>query len=138
MELTDIHLAALALTAVVILYTDHVALGYFLGRRRLVSARFSHLSHALIWGGLFVLIVTGVLLVAPFWEYYRVLPAFYVKMGAVLVLLWNGYAIGRLARVASGTPFAELPRETRRVLLVSGALSALGWGIAASVGFLFL
>ena len=84
------------------------------------------------------MIVTGVLLTIPTWEYRLTEFAFYVKMGFVLVLVMNAVAIGSLARLAHERPFASLAAEEQKTLLVSGGLSFCGWIGAVVVGVFFL
>lgn len=137
-EMEGLHLLALAFSAIVILYSDHEAFKYFTGKKALLSETFIQRSHALAWVGLSLMIVTGILLTLPAWTYRLQDPTFYVKMGMVLVLVWNGFAIGKLAKVASERPFKELTTGEQRTLMISGALSACGWVGAALIGFLFL
>jgi hypothetical protein len=137
-ELENIHLAVLELTAVAILYADHQGFAYLTGKTPLLNRRSIVWPHRLIIGGLMLMIVTGIGLTVPTWEYRFSDPVFYVKMGFVLTLVLNGFAIGKLSRVASERPFMELDTETKRTLLISGALSAIGWVGAALIGFFFL
>ncbi len=138
MELEELHLATLALTALIILYSDHQGFEYFRGKKQLLTQSFVTWSHRLVWLGLSGMILTGVIMVVPRWEHFLSDPAFYIKMGMVAVLVVNGYAIGKLSHVATETPFAELPPEHKKTLMLSGFLSATGWIGAAVIGFLFL
>ncbi len=137
-EMESVHVAVLLLTAFGILYTDHVGLSYLRGTRELLSKRFITLSHRGVWVGLLLMIATGIVLVLPSWEYRLQDPAFYVKMGFVLVLLVNAHAIGKLSTVAAERPFKSLPSDTQKTLLISGGLSAMGWIGATLIGFFFL
>ena len=138
MELEEVHLAALALTALVILYSDHHAFAYFLGKKQTLTKGFVVWSHRLVWLGLITMITTGVIMVTPRWEHFLADPVFYIKMGMVGVLMVNGFAIGKLSHVATQTPFANLLPEQKRTLLLSGSLSAIGWISSALIGFFFL
>jgi len=138
MELEDIHLFVLALTALVILYSDHQGFDYFRGKKQTLSHSLVHHSHRLVWTGLVVMIATGVGLVLPSWQYYLSEPVFYVKMGLVGVLVVNAIAIGKLSRVATERPFALLSSDEKRVLMLSGTLSAIGWVGAAFIGMFVL
>ena len=136
--LTTLHLLTLGLTALVILYSDHKGFEYFTGKAQTLSSSFIAWSHRLVWTGLLGMIVTGVLLAIPRWTFLLQEPTFYVKMGFVAVLIVNAFAIGELSTHTEETPFKELPKEKQRVLLVSGALSAIGWAGAAVIGLFFL
>ena len=84
------------------------------------------------------MIISGVLLTIPEWEYRLSEFVFYIKMGFVLVLIMNAFAIGSLASVASERPFEALSIEEKRALLFSGGLSFLGWVGATIIGVFFL
>ena len=134
----ELHLFFLALTALVILHSDHKGLLYMLGKRDILSSRFVVWSHRLVWIGLIGMILSGAALIAPSWEYWLTQGSFYIKMGLVGVLVMNAFAIGTFAKVATHTPFKELGKDQKLTLLVSGTLSATGWIGASLIGFLFM
>ena len=138
MEIENLHLATLALTALVILYSDHEGFLYMRQKKVTLSPVFVMWSHSLVWIGLLGMIITGIGLVLPAWEYYLGDPVFYVKMGFVLTLAVNGLFIGKLSHVATETPYALLDRDTKHTLMLSGALSATGWIGATIIGFFIL
>lgn len=138
MEIADIHVAVLAFTALVILYSDHQGFLYFTGKKQLLSKTFVHYSHLGVWAGLIGMILTGIVLVWPAWDYYLQDPTFYIKMVFVAVLAFNGVAITKLSRTATERPFAALTKEEQRTLMLSGALSATGWVGSTIIGFFFL
>lgn len=136
--LGELHGAIFTILALIIIYTDHQGYLYFRGKKKLLSEGFVRWSHRLVWIGLVLMIATGLILTLPSWEYRLQDPTFYVKMGFVLVLIMNSFAIGALSKRATTTPFAELHIEDRRTLMVSGALSFIGWVGAACIGLLLL
>jgi len=138
LELENIHLAILIITAVIILYSDHEGFNYMTGKKVVLSGRTIQWSHRLVWAGLILMVVTGVVLVVDSWAYYLQDPIFYVKIGFVLTLVVNALAIGKLSKIASERAFFELSGEEKRTLVLSGALSALGWLGAAGIGLFFL
>lgn len=138
MNVLTVHLTTLIITAVVILYSDHQGLQYFRGKKATLSKTFVTWSHRLVWVGLITMIMSGISLVLPTWEYRLQEPAFYIKMGFVLVLIVNSYAIGKLRYVAIDRRFDELSVDVQKTLMFSGALSAVGWVGAAIIGFFFL
>lgn len=125
-------------TAAVIIYSDHQGFEYFRGKKQTLSAQFVTWSHRLVWLGLALIILTGLALALPAWEYYLTDLAFYMKMSFVAVLIMNGLAIGKLSHKAETTPFAELSPDEKKTLMVSGALSFIGWVSAAAIGFFVL
>lgn len=126
------------ITAAIILYADHRGFNYFRGRESTLPKKFLKWAHRLVWTGLILMIITGVFLTIPAWEFRLSDPVFYAKMGFVLVLLMNAVAIGKLSKKAAYAPFAKLTKEEQTTLLVSGGLSALGWISTASIGFFIL
>lgn len=132
------HGLVVLITALVIIYSDHQGFLYFRGKKQTLSPAFITWSHRLVWVGLAIIIISGVLLVLPAWEYRLSQGAFYVKMGFVLVLIMNGLAIGKLSHKASSVPFVALSSEEKKTLLVSGGLSFIGWVSAAVIGIYFL
>jgi len=125
-------------TAIGILYSDHRGLNYFRGKEDILPSRFLKYSHRGIWIGLLLMISTGMFLAIPEWEYRLSQPQFFIKMGFVLLLVMNAVAIGKLSKKAGKIPFAQLTKKEKNILLISGALSVLGWVGAATIGLLFL
>jgi hypothetical protein len=63
------------------------------------------LVHRVVLWGLAITFASGLLLAAADVKTYATLPAFWVKMGLIALLLANGYAMQRAERaLASGTP----------------------------------
>jgi fermentation-respiration switch protein FrsA (DUF1100 family) len=133
-----LHLPVLAFTALAIVYADHQGLMYFLGKTQTLSRIPTHRIHVLVWAGLVGMLVTGVALLAPQWEFMLQRPEFYFKMCLVAVLIVNAVAIGKLQHIATERPFTLLTPEERYSLILSGALSGIGWVGAAIIGFFFL
>lgn len=137
-ELGDIHLAILLVTAVAILYSDHMGYAYMRGKITLLPHTLVRKLHYAVLVGLGLLIMTGVLLSLSRWEYLLGEPIFYVKMAFVGVLIFNAWAIGKMSHLASERPFAALHAEERQLLIFSGALSGIGWVVTAVIGYFFL
>ncbi|MBU2213545.1 hypothetical protein KKC44_03510 [Patescibacteria group bacterium] len=137
--MTNIHLAFLAFSVVCILLSDHLGMLYFLGKKHTLPLQKLRLLHRLVWIGLLGMIVSGIVLILPDFDYYRSDPAFLIKMGFVLVLVVNGLFIGRLLHTSTLlVPFRELQQSKRLLLLLSGAASAAGWIGATLIGFFWL
>lgn len=138
MELEELHVTILTLTALVILYADHEGFSYIRGKKPVLDEKKTHWLHRAVWAGLLGMIATGFIMFWPGREYYLSEPEFLVKMCMVFALLANGVLIGHLSKVSYTTPFAELPAKTKRLLFLSGAISTGGWIGAATIGFFFL
>lgn len=130
-----LHLIALACTAVVVLVADEQALAWVRGKKEVLDARLTHRLHVLTWVGLGVLTVSGVFLFWPMRAYLLETPLFVIKLLFVGILLTNAVLIGRLMPVALTNKFAELSWDERTPLLVSGALSVIGWLGTACIAF---
>ena len=91
-----------------------------------------------MWAGLLLMIATGFTLLMRAPTFYLTEPVFYAKIGFVLVLVMNSFAIGKLSEKAALTPFAQLSSQEKKTLLVSGALSFSGWVAAAGIGYFIL
>jgi len=133
----ELHFFFLILTVIVIVYADHQAFLYFKGKKERLSQDFVAWSHRLVWTGLLMMIATGAALAVPEWGYLSYYLPFYIKMGFVLVLIINSFAIGYLSRHATEQPFAELSSSVKTTLFISGALSFTGWVGAAVIGLFF-
>jgi hypothetical protein len=56
-------------------------------------------------------------------------------LALVATVALNGFFIHNLMMKATVTSYAALAPEERRLLMVSGALSAIGWVGSALIGF---
>jgi hypothetical protein len=135
MELEQIHVTVLALTALLIVYSDHEGVAYLRGKKPTLNPTVTQWLHRGVTAGLSGMVLSGFLLFWPARDYYLTEPEFLVKLLMVAALIANGYLIGKLSPVASQTPFAELPLKTKRRLLISGAVSGFCWLGAAFIGF---
>lgn len=135
MELTDIHLGVLLITVIAIVYSDYLGLAYMRGKKETLSVSKVVLLHRFIWVGIILMILTGIVLISSSWEYWLQNPVFYIKMGFVCILIINSIFIGKLSHIATEQSFASLETEQKSVLLLSGALSVIGWIGSISVSF---
>ena len=136
--LVSLHIGILILTGIAVVYSDHEAWLYIRGRKQTLDEKLIKRLHILVWIGLLGMIVTGVFLVLPGWQYYLSLPGFLVKMVFVGILLGNSFVISSLKSLAFTTPFGELPPARKRHLFVSGAASVIGWVGATLAAIIFL
>ncbi len=138
LEWETVHLTTLAITAIAILYADHVGFQYMRGTKVFLDHARTLLLHRIVSVGLTGMILSGAFLLLPQWEFLIEDPVFQLKMAFVLVLTLNAFAIGKLSKITSEQSFGELPSQTKMILLISGALSGIGWLGAASIGLFYL
>ena len=134
--MTFLHVVAIFVTGLCVLYSDEQGLMWMLGKKETLNAKRIEVLHAVVSIGLALVILTGGLKALTALSYYLSNPLFIVKMGFVLVLIVNGFFIGKLSALATTRTFASLSPKERLPLLVSGAASVLGWGGALILGFL--
>jgi len=138
MDFTTLHLIAMFLTIPVIIYADHMGFNYFIGKSQTLSLKKVKMAHNLVFIGIVLLVITGVIITVPMWQYMLTNPFFYTKIAFVATLILNGVFIGKLMNKATITPFANLEKEEKRVLLVSGAISGISWLATILIGFFVL
>ncbi len=134
--MTFLHVAAIFVTGLCVLYSDEQGLMWMLGKKETLNAKRIAVLHAVVSIGLALVILTGGLKALTALSYYLSNPLFMVKMGFVLVLIVNGFFIGKLSTLATTRSFVSLSTKERLPLLVSGTASVLGWGGALLLGFL--
>ncbi len=138
MNILEIHLTVLTITAITILYSDHLAYQYFRGTRSILEKKTVHILHRIVSIGLLGMIVSGILLFIPLKEYLLTEAPFYIKMTFVVTLIINAWFIGRVSHTACERPFSELTQKEQKTLIISGIISVSGWVGAAIIGFFFL
>lgn len=132
-----VHLGTLALTLLVIIYTDHLGWQYFRGTKEVLDAKVVKALHYLVWAGLVFMIASGLYMAWPGLPFLVTMPLFLTKVAFVAVLVVNALFIGRFISVATTTPFAELTLKQRTPLMVSGVVSSVSW-IGAILAAMFL
>lgn len=133
-----LHIGIIVVTVCVVLYADHHAFRYLLGRERALDKSTTLRLHYTVWALLAGMLITGTALVWQGWAYYFSIPEFKLKLFFVAVLVVNSFVITSIMHAAFETPFAELPRSRQASFLLSGAVSTLGWaGAIATALYLF-
>ena len=138
MTIVQIHLTIFLVTAVFILYSDHLAFQYLRGKLETVPTRRGRSLHYIVLAGLIGMILSGAYMAYPAWEYYIALPEFQLKMAFVGILVMNSFFISRFLLVARATPFRDVPKNEKLKFYASGVASAVGWVGAAVIGYFFL
>jgi hypothetical protein len=131
-----LHLAALVAGFGAVLVVDLHGVLWLVGRRRLGDLRqVSSALHPVIWGGLIVLVASGMLL-----QPNLVLPRTIIKLVLVLVATINGLWAHRLSRQLEAHPADTSACSIDQHLLLkvmgAGAISQAAWWGATLIGFL--
>ena len=134
--MTLFHVGAIVLTVLFVLYADEQGVQWLLGKKKTLDKRRIEILHAIVGVGISLVILTGGLIAIPRLEYLLTNTTFLIKMCFVGVLVINAFFIGTLARTASEKSFRELPQKERIPVLLSGALSGMGWVGALVCGIL--
>jgi hypothetical protein len=125
--MVSIHVFAVLFSLVVVFIADKGALAWMRGKQQLMSARRVRVLHALTWGALTVLVISGAIIAFPMLNYLLTQPLFIMKMLFVAVLLVNAVLIGKLSEYAVREPFAQLTHHDRMRLITSGTVSSFSW-----------
>lgn len=130
------HLVGLVLGLGSVLLVDWSGLGWMVGLRRLREClRLAEAARPLIWGGVGLLLLSGLLLHPDFSS-----PLPWVKMTAVVLLVNNGLVVDaldhELRQLPSRTTFEALPAPIRTRLMTTATLSQAMWWTAAIIGML--
>jgi uncharacterized membrane protein len=136
--LLPLHLLILAFSAWNIARADHLGLAWIRGEKLTLTEQDISRYHTRVWIGLAGMIVTGFLMFWPVREYLLGRQQFLLKMFFVIALVANGFAIGNVQNVATRRKFMELTLREKAPLLVSGAVSTIGWLGAATMAFFIL
>lgn len=119
-------LTAFSLIAV-IFFTDIYGFTWLIGKQDRLSLLWLKRSDSIIWAGLFIMVVTGILLFYPYQSFLLANPAFQVKILFVVAIIINGLFIGRHMSIATTIRFNELTTSVRSKLIISGAVSTIAW-----------
>jgi uncharacterized membrane protein len=132
-----IHVAALLVTLYFIFRADTLAFSWMRGERQTLDLKDVRKLHWIVSIGLAVLIVTGGLMFLG--RSTRLLnnPAFIAKMVFVVFLVINSVVIHFLMNIAETRTYKSLSNKEKYPLLISGAVSTIGWlGAIVSAAFL--
>ncbi len=134
MTLLNVHIASIFFAGAVLLFADHDAFDWVLGKKQTLSHARMVLLHYLMWAALLSLIISGTLLFLPQASYLLHTPLFVIKLLFVAILVLNAILIGNLMHVAPKRPFSSLSLEEKLELYASGAISSFGWVSTVAIG----
>ncbi|MBU0750326.1 hypothetical protein KKH15_02300 [Patescibacteria group bacterium] len=130
-----LHVFLIIITGVTVLYSDEQGLEWFVGKQKTLKKKAVEMLHIVVSLGLSGIILTGGLMLIQAPGYLQD-PTFITKMVFVGALVINGLLIGSLTELATTQTFAELKHSHKVRLLLSGAVSVIGWIGAISCGIL--
>lgn len=114
---------------------DKDAFAWVRGVRDTLDRTTVRMYHRMIWVGLLMLIMTGLILFYPQRAYLLGNLLFDIKLLFVAILGLNALLIGRLMEHALDNSYAELGARDKRALFASGAVSVFAWACAAGIAF---
>jgi hypothetical protein len=133
-----LHLTFLALAVVGIIIADRAAFSWMRGKTEVVGKKSLFTAHWIVTTGLLGLVYTGLFLFWPMREFLLTQPLFLFKLAIIATMLVNGMVIDWLMHVAAVRSYASLTSNQKAPLLISGAVSGLGWlGIVTAAWFQF-
>jgi hypothetical protein len=127
LPLLQIHIGAVFATLAIVIISDFHGLLWVLGKSETLPYARMRMLHTCAWIGLITIILAGATMFSSYPQYLLSLPAFQLKMVFVAFLLMNAFVIGKHMHVAVLQPFATLSKQEKLVLLISGAVSTIGW-----------
>jgi hypothetical protein len=136
--LLPFHFLILGFTAWNIIKADHMGLRWVQGRLPTLKPEEVATYHYRVWAGLVLMIVTGILMFWPLRELLLTRVQFYIKMGFVMTLILNSFAIGYLQKIAITSRFDSLTFKQKAPLFLSGAISTACWVFTAATAFFIL
>lgn len=122
-----IHVAALLVTLYFIFHADKMAFSWMRGERQTLDMKEVRKHHWIISIGLAVLIITGGLMFLGHTNRLLSNPAFIAKMVFVAFLVINSVVIHFLMDIAETRTYKSLSNKEKFPLLISGAVSTIGW-----------
>src|SRR3989344_6097743 len=125
--LLPIHLGALSVAAIVVMFADKEAFLWMRGNKSLLDLGRMRLIHYLMWAALLTMITSGVLMAWPDRGVLIFYPPFLLKMAFVAALVINAFVIGRFLRTPTERNYASLSRSEKMPLFLSGAVSFVSW-----------
>lgn len=134
--MNTLHVIAVFGSLIAVLYADYHGGRWFRGKVETLAQATVDRMHAAVSVGLAALLLTGGLMFIDRASYLLSQPVFIAKMGFVLALVINGFFIGRISRLATSSSFAALSPSQKRTVFISGAVSAIGWLGAISLGII--
>ncbi|MDB5264845.1 MAG: transposase family protein [Parcubacteria group bacterium] len=133
--MTTLHVLLIIITGLAVLYSDEQGLEWFRGRQKMLSKKKLDILHVIVSLGLAGIILTGGLMFIDKPAFIHD-PMFLAKMVFVAALTINGLLIGSLVDIAATQESKDVSPFKRKQLIVSAAVSVIGWIGATVCGLL--
>jgi hypothetical protein len=122
-----VHLTILTLTGALILFSDWMAFTWWSGRVQTLDLKTLTRAHYGVAAGLTLMILTGSFMALGRVDELLYNPAFWIKMTFVGILIINSFVIGSHLKTVTSKPYVALSDSERMWILISGAVSTIGW-----------
>lgn len=136
MPLLPLHILSLLFSLFWIFRSEKDGLAWMRGKIQTIDHAKLRRYHLFVWLGLGGLIVSGFFMFWPGRNYYFSDPTFLVKMGFVAALIINSFVIDVFLKVAAEKPFAEVSKNQKTGLFISGGASMVAWVGAITMGLM--
>lgn len=123
------HITTFMANILLVIIADVHGFLWVLGKKETLPRTLMHWLHHLLTLGLTISILTGAYLFFANLDYFSavIVPAFYVKVCLVMMLVINAFVISKHMDVATERPFKSLTKAEKIPLFISGAVSTIGW-----------
>jgi hypothetical protein len=128
-----LHITAFVFNVTLVVLADVLGLLWVVGKKSVLGASYMHWLHRMIWIGLTVSIITGIVLFSSASDYLLTTPAFWVKLSFVIALVINSFFITHHMKIALVQSFTEVTQKAKIKMFISGAISTGAWiGVVVS------
>jgi len=127
LPLLQIHITAVFTTLAFVIISDLHGMWWVLGKTQTLPQKRMRFLHYAVWVGLLITMSAGFCMFITYPSYLLSLPAFQLKLVFIGFLVINALFIGKHMQTACTQPWSTLSSKERKVLLLSGAVSTLGW-----------
>jgi hypothetical protein len=132
-----LHMSALMLVLWNIASVAYAGLMWVRGKKTTLDIAFLKRRHHGAWMGYVCMVLTGIGIFSLVHSKIVYNPFFYIKMGFVIALFINGFAIGVYMKIASTKSYASLSHSEKIPLLITMLVSMSSWlGAMAVASFI--
>jgi len=123
----SVHINVVIITLALVVTADLHGLLWVLGKKATLPENRMRLLHHSIGLGLLLTMFAGVMMFISGPQYYLSLWVFRMKMLFILGLCINTFVIGKHMKITFTTPFSEISKSEKKVLILSGLVSTACW-----------
>ena len=122
-----LHISAMFFSISLVVFADVLGLLWFFNRIQTLPEKVLKWTHRCILFGIFVSIITGILMFNSVSTLLLRNPAFYIKISFILFLLINAYFIHKHYTLSTTNNSMSLTCNEKNKLILFGTISALSW-----------